>query len=1025
MANGRIGGEDLIEESVFERYARLDAVVQKQIERMNALEVATRAALGGKGIASSAGEAEAAVKKGNTALTEQEKVLREITRLKERNTQVSKESLRQVAEERTKRSQLNRLLKDESILNSALTSSYQKLRKQRDLAANTLRDLVASEKASNRELRKAQKEFERLNAKVKKADSAIGNFRDNVGNYGSAVQGVLGFSRQLLSAFGLFSSIQIAQQIFEQIKALDALRFGLELVTESQEAFNQAQFFIDELADRAGADLLVLTGRYTNFLAAAKTTTLTLAETQRVFENIVVAGSALGRSTDDTNGALRALEQILSKGKVQAEELRGQLGERLPGAFQILEKALGLANGELNELLEVGGLLSVEAIPALADGLEDAFGLDVLDRVENLVTAQQRLGNEWNIFIRGVADGNGVISVTLRFLFDGLSSVVRLLQELNGQSIIDARAAGLANGYAVAIEAVENTAKQLNITFAEAAEQLIPSYNRVLKESGEVLQEVTEAQSGSAIKNAFNQLTGKFDEQQETAAVAVETLSLYGKGLEALMEILATGKLPEEVENVTDAAIENSNTLEGLRASLKLLRAEFETTDIETPRFGVLKGEISDLEERIKSLTGAYRENKEKLDEIIDYDSIVFVAQLEGGLEKLRGKTEVGSAAWVKYGRELEGVRERLKELTDLAGLLDGDLSTIELFDDEEIDVAREVEDFLNTDGLDLLLGNLATRFKKNKEEIVDEFIDQYGRDFDKFVEFEKKKTEAATLEQRARFDLTAAGLDLGDELAQAFQEVQIKRIDEEGERQNKIFDNIVNNKESSEEAIAQAEKDKQLNEEKLDAKRAKAEQKAFIFRQAISVGDIFLADALARANAVAASARLGLILGAATLATLNGLISTTTAIALATVAAQSIPQFFYKGKGLGDNYEGPGIWGELRREVKVGKEGQLEVSPDGASPTFVKSSDIILKSLGDFKNKMGSSNSEVSQRVRRGIKRTSDTSMNALMTPSKDRGGDKELEQILAKAVAKGLSRARLSPRFNIYSDVKIRKVP
>ena len=45
-----------------------------------------------------------------------------------------------------------------------------------------------------------------------------------------------------------------------------------------------------------------------------------------------------------------ALAQMASKGTVQAEELRGQLGERLPGAFKIAAAAMGVTQAELVSL---------------------------------------------------------------------------------------------------------------------------------------------------------------------------------------------------------------------------------------------------------------------------------------------------------------------------------------------------------------------------------------------------------------------------------------------------------------------------------------------------------------------------------------------------------------------------------------------------------------------------------------------------------------------------------------------------
>ena len=80
----------------------------------------------------------------------------------------------------------------------------------------------------------------------------------------------------------------------------------------------------------------------------------------------------MGLSADDTRGALRALEQIVSKGTVSAEELRGQLGERLPGAFQIASRAMGVTTQELGEMLQRGEVLVEDLLPKLAKELRSS-----------------------------------------------------------------------------------------------------------------------------------------------------------------------------------------------------------------------------------------------------------------------------------------------------------------------------------------------------------------------------------------------------------------------------------------------------------------------------------------------------------------------------------------------------------------------------------------------------------------------------------------------------------------------------
>ena len=60
-----------------------------------------------------------------------------------------------------------------------------------------------------------------------------------------------------------------------------------------------------------------------------------VGDTEKAFKGIVAAVRATGGSLNDVDSALTATAQVFSKGKVSAEELRQQIGERLPGAFTL------------------------------------------------------------------------------------------------------------------------------------------------------------------------------------------------------------------------------------------------------------------------------------------------------------------------------------------------------------------------------------------------------------------------------------------------------------------------------------------------------------------------------------------------------------------------------------------------------------------------------------------------------------------------------------------------------------------
>ena len=73
-----------------------------------------------------------------------------------------------------------------------------------------------------------------------------------------------------------------------------------------------------------------------------------------VFRNITSAIKATGGGAQDVESAITAMVQTFSKGKVSAEELSGQLGERLPGAVTKFAEANNLTLPELQKSLKAG-----------------------------------------------------------------------------------------------------------------------------------------------------------------------------------------------------------------------------------------------------------------------------------------------------------------------------------------------------------------------------------------------------------------------------------------------------------------------------------------------------------------------------------------------------------------------------------------------------------------------------------------------------------------------------------------------
>jgi tape measure domain-containing protein len=170
-----------------------------------------------------------------------------------------------------------------------------------------------------------------------------------------------------------FVGLAIVRDLQNTTMQLQKINMTFTAVTGSASGARREMDYVRETADRLGQDVLTAAGAYAKLLAATKGTNITLEESRTVFEGITAAATAYGLSQYELEGALMAVQQMISKGSVQAEELRGQLGERLPGAFQIAARAMGMSTQELSKALELGQVAADDFVRAFGQQLQQEF----------------------------------------------------------------------------------------------------------------------------------------------------------------------------------------------------------------------------------------------------------------------------------------------------------------------------------------------------------------------------------------------------------------------------------------------------------------------------------------------------------------------------------------------------------------------------------------------------------------------------------------------------------------------------
>ena len=167
--------------------------------------------------------------------------------------------------------------------------------------------------------------------------------------------------------------------------------------------------YIYEVSAKLGLEFQSTAESAKGFFAAGKGTTLQ-KDLNNIFEGVAQAGTALSLTTDQMDGVFLALGQMISKGKVQAEELRGQLGERLPGSFNLAAKAMGVTTAQLDDMLKKGQVTAEDMLPKLAAVLKEEFGPAAEQAAQGAQGAVNRLSTEWNLFKATVMDNKGIIA---------------------------------------------------------------------------------------------------------------------------------------------------------------------------------------------------------------------------------------------------------------------------------------------------------------------------------------------------------------------------------------------------------------------------------------------------------------------------------------------------------------------------------------------------------------------------------------------------------------------------------------
>lgn len=243
---------------------------------------------------------------------------------------------------------------------------------------------------------RTQQAFNQIQNSIKGLASEFSVFKD------FELDSMLGLSGTMAAVFALSAALS---QTLNTADKLQGIESAFEAITGSSGEAEKQLVRIREQADLLGQDYLSLADLTKQWMASTKGTAIENAQ-EEVLQGFLSYGAVLKIPEEQLQRIVTALSQMASKGKIYAEELRGQLGEALPGAFNLLAKSMKVSTDELNKMLE-DGEVGIENLVVLAKDLQKEYGDKVGKSTDTVTNNLVRGKNELVEITQLVLDSTG------------------------------------------------------------------------------------------------------------------------------------------------------------------------------------------------------------------------------------------------------------------------------------------------------------------------------------------------------------------------------------------------------------------------------------------------------------------------------------------------------------------------------------------------------------------------------------------------------------------------------------------
>lgn len=235
-------------------------------------------------------------------------------------------------------------------------------------------------------------EFNKLTGEIAKLDRTLGATRPKTNAFVAAFAKIAVVNAGLQAVGASLRSVGNAVDVYQRrTKEVEGFNLAIQNVGFTQGETNRIFKQAEATANALGAPLQQVEKSYRRMIPALQAVGTSAADSDKFIAAVSARSQTLGLNTEQSGRLLEAFAQVLSKGKLQAEELNQQISE-LDGAFRVqFADALGVTTEALNELISSSQITAdvfVDTVNKMENGVEE-----LENRVKNGTATFQQFQN--------------------------------------------------------------------------------------------------------------------------------------------------------------------------------------------------------------------------------------------------------------------------------------------------------------------------------------------------------------------------------------------------------------------------------------------------------------------------------------------------------------------------------------------------------------------------------------------------------------------------------------------------------